>query len=253
MACTTRRPSVTLTAALPSHCPRNAPLRRPPKEKRRILRELRLLLSIWSRCGDSNPRPADYESAALPAELHRPAVHFEGKLINPTPPLCQDRNDLHPLQSPFFLITFRADYPGEIVRHFRVATRKRTQQACHEQSKGHRVELPQLGRGRSGQLHAQLERDAASRGARREDPLGGEGRRLRSRRHRDFQRGPEKRRLLPGGRQRRRGRSAACGRDRRADPHPEPLHGTRDRRDHQVQPHPFRFRPRVCPGAPEKG
>ena len=27
---------------------------------------------FWSRRGDSNLRPADYKSAALPTELHRP-------------------------------------------------------------------------------------------------------------------------------------------------------------------------------------
>ena len=52
----------------------------------------------WSRCGDSNPRPADYESAALPAELHRPAVNFEGKHINPTLTVCQDERQLLKLQ-----------------------------------------------------------------------------------------------------------------------------------------------------------
>ena len=30
-----------------------------------------LILEIWSRRRDLNPRPADYESAALPTELHR--------------------------------------------------------------------------------------------------------------------------------------------------------------------------------------
>ena len=29
---------------------------------------------FWSRRGDSNLRPADYKSAALPTELHRPIL-----------------------------------------------------------------------------------------------------------------------------------------------------------------------------------
>ena len=124
--------------------------------------------------------------------------------------------------------------------------------SCHEQSKERQVELPQLGRGRPGQLHAQLERDAQARWARCEDPLCGQGRCLRPRRDRDLQRGPEKRGLLHGGCQRRRGRTTARGGNRRADPHPEPFDGPRDRGDHQVQPHAFRFRSRLCPGASEK-
>ena len=34
-----------------------------------------LHLEIWSRWRDSNPWPADYESAALPTEPHRHAAH----------------------------------------------------------------------------------------------------------------------------------------------------------------------------------
>ena len=32
--------------------------------------KLRYTPKKWSQCGDSDPRPADYESAALPTELH---------------------------------------------------------------------------------------------------------------------------------------------------------------------------------------
>ena len=32
---------------------------------------INLLVTYWSRQGDSNLRPADYKSAALPTELHR--------------------------------------------------------------------------------------------------------------------------------------------------------------------------------------
>ena len=32
--------------------------------------KLRYTPEQWSQCGDSDPRPADYESAALPTELH---------------------------------------------------------------------------------------------------------------------------------------------------------------------------------------
>ena len=39
----------------------------------KLLRQLR-----WSWWTDSNPRPADYKSAALPAELHQ---HFKAALI----------------------------------------------------------------------------------------------------------------------------------------------------------------------------
>ena len=40
--------------------------------------------TIWSRRGDSNLRPADYKSAALPTELHRPilvSVHEHRKVF----------------------------------------------------------------------------------------------------------------------------------------------------------------------------
>ena len=30
----------------------------------------------WSQCGDSDPRPAHYECAALPTELHWPVAHI---------------------------------------------------------------------------------------------------------------------------------------------------------------------------------
>ena len=38
--------------------------------------KLRYTPKNWSQCGDSDPRPADYESAALPTELHWQLMHF---------------------------------------------------------------------------------------------------------------------------------------------------------------------------------
>jgi hypothetical protein len=42
------------------------------------IRYLRFILCPWSRWRDSNPRPAVYKTAALPAELHR----LEGHLLS---------------------------------------------------------------------------------------------------------------------------------------------------------------------------
>ena len=42
-----------------------------PGVKVPCLTNLAIPLCIWSRRTDSNPRPADYKSAALPTELHR--------------------------------------------------------------------------------------------------------------------------------------------------------------------------------------
>ena len=43
----------------------------------------------WSRWTDSNPRPADYKSAALPTELHRHWVHSQRCYITTSPSKCQ--------------------------------------------------------------------------------------------------------------------------------------------------------------------
>ena len=44
----------------------------------------------WSQCGDSDPRPADYESAALPTELHwRFALFY----YRQPPKVCQAKSD----------------------------------------------------------------------------------------------------------------------------------------------------------------
>ncbi len=56
----------------------------------------------WSWWTDSNPRPADYKSAALPTELHQPI--FKEKMVpvvglEPTP-CCQERI-LNPSRLPF--------------------------------------------------------------------------------------------------------------------------------------------------------
>ncbi len=49
--------------------------------------KLRYTPKKWSQCGDSDPRPADYESAALPTELHWQLALFN---YRQPPRTCQD-------------------------------------------------------------------------------------------------------------------------------------------------------------------
>ncbi len=43
----------------------------PPLATRELLQICTFMKEVWSWWTDSNPRPADYKSAALPAELHQ--------------------------------------------------------------------------------------------------------------------------------------------------------------------------------------
>ena len=54
----------------------------PPLATRERSHDIKLLRKNWSWWTDSNPRPADYKSAALPTELHQRVggVSFTAKL-----------------------------------------------------------------------------------------------------------------------------------------------------------------------------
>ena len=54
-------------------------------------------MNLWSWWTDSNPRPADYKSAALPAELHQQTGSMDN--LSRLPPLCQS---LFPRNANFF-------------------------------------------------------------------------------------------------------------------------------------------------------
>ena len=59
----------------------------PPLATRELLR-----MKLWSWWTDSNPRPADYKSAALPTELHqRVAVRPTARIILAEKPLFVNR------------------------------------------------------------------------------------------------------------------------------------------------------------------
>ena len=93
------------------------------------------IVKRWSWWTDSNPRPADYKSAALPAELHQQTACFLTQLchFNRTTEICQ---------------AFRENFLE-----------------MRENARDHHAAAPGKGRNTGGTLHPMRGRDLPRRGA----------------------------------------------------------------------------------------